>query len=174
MNYGGSAMNQHRQAQLQHILANLSDRGDSKQRKTARELIQAIGTAHDTLTRVSTVFPFKLFPTTVSVDRTKITITERDFFKAGEVLSIRIEDVLNVTANVGPVLGSVKISTRFFNPEKPYVVDKLRRADALKLKRIVQGCLIARQQNIDYSKLPTKDLSKMLDELGKVAPEETV
>lgn len=136
--------------------------------------MDAIGTSHDVLLRIQTVFPFKLFPTILSIDRAKITITERDFFKVGEVLSVRIEDVLNITAHVGPILGSIKIATRFFNPEKPYVIDKLSRPDALKFKRIVQGYLIARQQNIDCTNLPTRDLAKMLDELGKVAPEEKI
>lgn len=164
----------HRQAHMHGRLAKLVEQGGPDQQKAAKELVDVIGSAHDVLLRVQTVFPAKLFPTTISLDRTKVTITERDFMRAGEVLSIRIEDVLNVTANVGPILGSVKISTRFFNPEKPYVVDKLHRRDALKFKRIVQGYLIARQQDIDCSVLPTRDLAKMLDELGKVAPEERV
>lgn len=164
----------HRQAHISPGLSRLIRSGNKEQQEAAEELADAIGTSHDVLLRIRTVFPFAIFPTTLSVDRAKITITERDFFKVGEVLSIRIEDVLNVTAQVGPLLGSVKISTRFFNPEKPYVVDKLARADALKFKRIVQGYLIARQQNIDCSKLPTRELARMLDELGKVAPEEKV
>jgi hypothetical protein len=167
-------MAQHKQAHFSNIVPSLAHHGNPEQQKTAEELVEAIGTSHDILMRAKTVFPFTLFPTTISVDRTKISITERDFFKIGEVLSIRIEDVLNVTATVGPILGSIKIATRFFNPEKPYVVDMLHRSDALKFKRIVQGYLIARQQEIDCSTLPTKELAKMLDELGKVAPEDKV
>jgi hypothetical protein len=167
-------MNQPRQAQIPRIITRLLHNGSESQQKAAGDLVHAIGSSHDVLVRVQTVFPFTIFPTIISVDRTKITITERDFFRAGEVFSIRIEDVLNVTAHVGPILGSIKIATRFFNPEKPYVVDKLKRADALKLKRIVQGYLTARQQNIDTSLLPTRELAAMLDELGKVAREERV
>jgi len=134
----------------------------------------AIGDSHDVLVRIESGFPLTLFPTTLTVDRTKVTITQRDFFKAGEVIAIRIEDVLNVTAHVGPLFGSVKISSRFFNPEKPYIVDKLRRADALRLKRILQGYLLAMQKKIDCSKLSTAELARTLDELGSVAPEERI
>lgn len=167
-------MSNHKHLQLGNLAPNIARSHDPYQKQAAEELVQAIGTSHDVLLRVKTIFPLTLFPSTISVDRTKISITERDFFKAGEVLSIRIEDVLNVTAQVGPFFGSIKIQTRFFNPEKPYVVDKLSRADALRFKRIVQGYLIARQQNIDCSQLPTRELAKMLDELGKVAPEEKI
>lgn len=167
-------MNHQKNMQIGHMAASIAQSQVKEQQKTASELVEAIGTSHDVLLRIQTAFPFTIFPTTLSIDRTKITITQRDFFKAGEVLSIRIEDVLNVTAHVNPILGSIKIVTRYFNPDKPYVVDKLKRADALRFKRILQGYLIARQQNIDCTKLPTTDLAKMLDDIGKVDPEEKV
>lgn len=159
---------------MNSTLSRLTHSADPDKQHTAKELVQAVGTSNDVLIRVQTVFPLTLFPDTITVDRSKITVTQRDFFKAGEVISIRFEDVLNVAAQVGPFFGSVIISTRFFNPDKPYTVYKLRRADALRIKRIVQGYLIAKQQNIDCSALQTKELTSMLDELGKVAPEERV
>lgn len=167
-------MNYPRNQAMHRMLEGMESKHKSEQQKTAEELVDAIGNSRDVLVRAKTVFPFKIFPTIVSVDRTKITITERDMFKSAEVLSIRIEDILNITIHVNPFLGSIKISSRFFNPEKPYVVDCLSRADALRVKRIVQGYLIARQQEIDTSSLPTKELATMLDELGKVAPPDRV
>ncbi len=140
--------------------------------ETEQKLVQAIGDSHDVLARARTVFPLTLFPDTITIDRTKLTITHRDFFRVGEVLSIRIEDILNVTATVGPFFGTVSISTRFFDPAKPYSVARFWRADALKIKRIVQGYLIAKQQEVDCSALTTRELAKKLDELGKVSPEE--
>ncbi len=141
---------------------------DPEKRKVAKELVSTIGDSHDVLFRARTVFPMSLFPDTLSIDRTKITVTHRDFLKSGEVLSISIEDILNVTATVGPLFGSIKIATRFFDPDKPYEIDHFWRADALKIKRIAQGYMIARQKEIDCSVLSTKELVKMLDELGKV------
>src|SRR5476651_308569 len=96
---------------------------DYKKLKTEGELTQVIGNAHDILIRVTTMFPFTIFPDTITIDRTKLTITHREFFKSAEVLSIGIEDILNVAATVGPFFGSVKIHTRFFDPDKPYTVD---------------------------------------------------
>lgn len=61
----------------------------------------------------------------------------------------------------------MKIFTRFFNANKPYMVSFLRRDDALRIKRILQGYIIALQKNIDCSTLPTKELADMLHELGK-------
>lgn len=152
----------------------LGSRHKEQKRQAANELIQVIGDAHETLVSATTVFPFTLFPDTLSIDRTKLTITHRDFFRTAEVLSIRIEDILNITATVGPFFGSVKISTRFYDPDKPYTVDMFTRADALRIKRITQGYLIARRNKVDCSALSTRELTQLLDELGKVSSPEKV
>jgi hypothetical protein len=142
--------------------------------KTERKLVKAIGDAHDVLSRAKTVFPLTLIPDTVTIDRTKLTIARRDFFKIAEVMSIQIEDILNIVANVGPFFGSLQITTRFFDPDKPYIIQHLWREDALKMKRILQGYIIARREGVDCSSLTTPELARELDELGKVAPEERV
>lgn len=70
--------------------------------------------------------------------------------------------------------GAVTILTRFVEPHKPYTIDRFYRADALKIKRIAQGYIIARQKEVDTSALSTQELTHMLDELGKVAQAEKV
>jgi hypothetical protein len=138
-------------------------------RRSAEQLSRAIGAAHEVLCTVTTVFPFTLFPDTVTIDRSKLTVTRRQFFKMADVMTLRIEDVLNVVAHVGPIFGSVEIATRFFSEKKPYRVNYLWRNDALRIKRIMQGYIIALQKKIDCSALATHELATMLDELGKGA-----
>jgi len=132
-----------------------------------RQLTQAISGSHEVLAAATTVFPFTMFPDTITVDRTKLTVTHRTFFSVAEVMSINIEDILNVVANVGPFFGSLVISTRFFDVKKPYKVNWLWREDALKIARIMHGYIIAIQRKIDCTALSTKELASMLDELGK-------
>lgn len=155
---------------LIHTMPALSTNVAERHAAEARqELTQAIVESHKPLFTARTVFPFTLFPDTVVLDRTKLTLTHRTFFWTAEVMSIRIEDVLNVTADVGPLFGSVKIATRFYrseDAEKPYAVNYLWRNDALKIKRIVQGYIIALQREIDCSSLSSSQLAALLDELG--------
>lgn len=131
-----------------------------------QELKDAIAGSQDVLVTATTVFPLELFPDTLTVDRAKLTVTKRRFFAAAEVMSMRIEDVLNTTATVGPFFGSVTIISRVLN-SKPYTVGRFWRKDALRLKRITQGYIIALQRGIDCSSLSTHELSRMLDELGE-------
>lgn len=131
------------------------------------ELQQAIHDSHEIIASADTVFPFTLFPDTVTIDRAKLTIVLRSFFSVAKVMSIRIEDILNVTANVGPLFGSLHIVSRVLNPDKPFDINFLHRADALKMKRIMQGHIIAMQKEIDVSSLNTPELAKMLERLGE-------
>jgi hypothetical protein len=137
---------------------------------TVRRLKEAIGNSQEVLLTATTVFPFTLFPDTVTVDREKISIAHRFFFRVAEVVSMRIEDILNVTADVGPLFGSISVLTRFFDPDKPYTVNYLWREDALRLKRILQGYVIAVQKGIDLSSFSAEELATLLDEFGQGSP----
>jgi hypothetical protein len=135
-----------------------------------RRLKEAIGNSQEVLLTANTVFPFTLFPDTVTVDREKISIAHRFFFRVAEVVSMRIEDILNVTADVGPIFGSISVLTRFFDPDKPYIVNYLWREDALRLKRILQGYVIAVQKGIDLSTFSAEELAMLLNEFGQGSP----
>jgi len=132
----------------------------------AREQLQeVIKGSNEVLATATTAVP--VFSDTLTIDRAKLTVTKRTFFSTAEVMSIRIEDVLNVTAAVGPIFGAIKIVSRVLNTEKPYTINYFWRDDALRLKRVTQGYVIALQRGIDCSSLPTKELSAMLDRLGE-------
>lgn len=148
----------------QRIQPSAAERKEADEAK--EELTQAIQGSQEVLISAKTVFPFTLFPDTVTIDREKITITHRAFFQVSDTVSTRIEDILNVTANVGPFFGSLKVVSRVFSPDKPYRIEMLWRDDALKLKRIIQGYIIARQKEIDVTPLKAKELVDMLDNLG--------
>lgn len=138
--------------------------------QTLRRLRNAVNKADEVLATATTVFPFTLFPDKITIDREKITISHRYFFRVAEMISLRVEDVLHVAANVGPFFGSLRITSRFFDANsraKPYSVNYLWRQDAQRLKRILQGYLIARKSGIDCSKLSTRQLREALDKLGQ-------
>lgn len=132
--------------------------------ETRRELEQAVEGSEDVLASANTVLT--IFPDTLTIDRAKVTVTKRTFFAAGEIVSMRIEDILNVTITMGPFFGIVKIVSRVLN-EKPYSIGKFWRHDAINLKRILQGYVIALQRHIDCSSLPTRELVHELYHLGE-------
>jgi len=130
------------------------------------ELKRVVHKSHEVLAAARTVFLMKLFPDKVVVDRTKITITRRDFFWSSNVVSIRIEDVLNVGCGVGPLFGSITISSRVMNSVDHFEINFLWRNEAMYLKDIIQGYMIAKHNKIDTSQLAKDEMIETLTELG--------
>lgn len=130
------------------------------------DLHKVIKQSHETLASANTVFPMTLFPDTVFVDRTKVTIIRRDFFWSSDTMSIRIEDVLNVSATVGPVFGSLTIASRVMSTIDHFQIRHFWRNDAIYMKRIIQGYVIAQHNKIDTAHLSKQDLIETLLEIG--------
>lgn len=151
------------------LLSGLSLVPKLKHTKKSQELDslkRLVRKSHEVLAGARTVFLIKLFPDDIIIDRTKITIIKRSFFWSSSVISIRVEDVLNVATDVGPLFGSVTIASRVMNSVDHFQISSLWRGDAIFIKHIIQGYVFALQNNVDVSKLPRKELLEMLSELG--------
>lgn len=140
-----------------------AERQEAQQK--AEDLKKIVSQSHEVLMSANTVFPITLFPHTITIDRTKVTITRRDFFWTSDVLSIRVEDVLNVEATVGPLFGALNITGRISGLDH-FKIAHLWRNDALRMKHVIQGYVIAQHNNIDTSHLSRSDLVETLRELG--------
>lgn len=121
--------------------------------------------SHEILFKANTVFPFTLFPDTVTLDREKISFATRFFFSVAKINSVPIRDILSVEADIGPFFGSVHTSSRFFitNPKS---ISWLWRKDAITLQRMLQGYIIAHEQKIDCDDIERDKLIAMLNDLG--------
>lgn len=146
--------------------ANMKQQIEAKKVEKAADLKKIVAQSHEILMSANTVFPFTLFPDTITVDRTKITITRRDFFWSSDVMSIRIEDVLNVAANTGPLFGSLTIASRVMSTVDHFKINLFWRSDAIQLKHMIQGYVIAQHNKIDTAHLSKKELIDTLVELG--------
>jgi hypothetical protein len=130
------------------------------------ELKKVVAHSREVLANAKTVLPF-LFPHEVILDRTKISIIRRNFFWSSDVVSVRIEDTLNVSASVGPLFGSITVTSRVMSSVDHFTIERFWRADAIKLKQIIQGYLIARQNGIRTDHLSCSELVGTLHELGR-------
>lgn len=137
----------------------------TKEAKAIRSIVQR---SHEVLAGARTIpLPINLFPDSIIVDRTKVTITRRTFFWTSQVITTRIEDILAVTSNLGPLFGSLLISTRVMNSTDHYDVNYFWRKDAEYIKQIIQGYVIAQHNSIETKHLDRKELVDTLLELGR-------
>lgn len=134
--------------------------------KGSQKLYEVVLKGHEVLFSADTVFPFTLFPDTVTLDREKLTIIQRTFFRTAKSASSRIKDIQGIDLDVGPFFGSVKVSSRLFTDDHKHI-NFLSRSNAIKLTQLVRGYVIATQEEIDMRKVPKKDLIALLEDLGK-------
>lgn len=137
-----------------------------KKDKDAQDLEEVLVRSNQVLASAKSVFPWTLFPDTIILDRTKLTIIKRDFFMTEDVMSIRIEDILNVSVAVGPIFGSITIATRVMSSTDHFTLGHFLREDVMHLKHMIQGYVIARHNNIACDHLSYDELVHTLRELG--------
>ena len=143
-----------------------ADAKKEQELKEADKLKKLVKRSHQVLASVRTVFPLTLFPDSIVVDRSKVSITYRSFFWSSRVISFQIEDVLNVSCGVGPFFGSLTIASRVMSTVDHFTVDYLWRNDAIFMKHLIQGHIIAKNNRLETDKLSRKELIEMLCDLG--------
>jgi hypothetical protein len=128
-----------------------------------KALKKVIRSANTVLAEASTINPIQ--KTCLILSRTKLVAENRSPFNVASVMSVRVEDVLNANATLGPFFGTVIITAKQTG-DNPHSFGLFWRKDAINLKRTIQGYVIALQQNIDLNALPADELKAMLYELG--------
>lgn len=124
--------------------------------------------SQETLLLANTVFPFVIFRDTIQIDREKLTIVHRSSFRTADIISVQISDILSVQGKVGPLFGSLVLSSKYFI-NSIQTVNFLRRKDVLKFQRLIQGSLIAHHEKIDCSGIEKNQLVALLTDLGQGA-----
>lgn len=121
--------------------------------------------AQDVLFEATTIFPFTLVPDTITLDREKLTIANRFFWKTANITSTPVSEIMSCEANVGPIFGSIHLTFRFF-ADNQRSINFFWREDALNFQRIMHGYIIANRKEVDTSHIPTDELIDLLEELG--------
>jgi len=131
-----------------------------------QKLLDATEKSHEVLFKTDTVFPCDFFPDTVIVDREKLSIINRFFFRVAKITSVPIKDILSVEADVGPFFGSIHLTSRYFFTN-PHSINFLWRKDALELQKLLQGYVIAQEQQINCLNIAKTRLVGLLEDLGQ-------
>lgn len=103
--------------------------------------------SHMLLLRIETVFPFTLFPSSITIDLHKVSVVKRGFMRVKQIITANHEDILSIESDMGPVFAALIITTRFFTPE-PLTINFLRKRDASRARRLINGLLITHKGGI--------------------------
>jgi hypothetical protein len=156
---------------VNHKIKIESQSGRQEERKAEQgpeELLEVTESSQEILYEANTVFPFTLVPDSITLDREKITIAERFFWRTATITSVPVSEVLSAQTSVGPFLGSLHMVFSFF-ADNQKTIKFLWRHDAIELQRMLHGYIIAHKKDINTTTLELEDLKTLLHELGSGA-----
>lgn len=138
-----------------------------KQNNANQKLEDLADKADITLLRVSTVFPFTFFTHDIIIDPYKVNIIFRKFFWSEHIHSIMVKDILDVVVETSIFFATIRIVDQGY-VENSVDIAYLKKADALKVRKIIQGLVIAHRQAVDLSVLTPSNIRDKSEELGQV------
>jgi hypothetical protein len=125
----------------------------------------------DVLFSARTVFPFDLFPDTLTISANKIDIVSSQFFFSNQTTSIPLRDIANVEIQTAPFFATLRIINIRY-PMHPSIIRFLKKNDALKAKNIIDGLLVAMSQGADIAAIEPHRLLSQIETVGKSSVKE--
>lgn len=145
----------------------------AKEEEANRQRLKAITARHDIeLMRTKSIFPFTIFTDTLIIDTTKVTIAKKQLFGTEYITTIPLKDIADVVVQTVMFLAAVTISympqaESGGNKSVDAQIDNLPRKEAIKVKNILKGVLVAKAEEINIANLSPKELAEILQKFGK-------
>lgn len=134
--------------------------------KQLKKLDDLVDGGHAPLLKIQAVFPFDFFPDEIIVDSAKVNIVQRDFFMSEDIHSILIDMIKDVALESGPLFATLKIVPDGY-PGQPLSVRYLKKDEALRARRIIQGLMVGVKRGVDMSKIEHPHLKRNIEAVGK-------
>jgi hypothetical protein len=146
---------------------------EAKQQEQTRHKLENIANRHDIeVLRIKGVFPFDLFPDTLIIDTTKVTIVKSQMFATENIITIPLKDLADVHVQTALFLASLTIaympqasSPGMLKPEEEQIAC-LKRKDVLRAKNILKGIMVAQAEEIDIAKLSPEEVFALIEKVG--------
>ena len=130
-------------------------------RQTLEDMVNS---SNRILASISSVFPWDIFPNTINAEATRLTIIHRQLFSS-QVYSVDNKNISNDFINTGLFLAQLIIVSSTF-AENEVKINKLRKKEAIHLRRIIEGLRMFVEKNIDTTNYTVEELTNKLKELS--------
>ena len=107
--------------------------------------------SEEVLVRARAVFPFAFFPDEISVDKNKVNIINRIFLWSEKIHSIPFEEIGDVIVETGPFFATIRILHLRGLPGGHSELNYLWKNEALHVRKVIQGLILARKDQIDLA-----------------------
>ena len=135
-----------------------------KAEKNRQAVEDMVNNSNRILLKISTVFPLDLFPSTIVVEETRLTIVHRQLFTS-QTHSVDIKNISNILVDSGIFFAQLTVISDNF-VENQIVINRLWKRDATFMRRIIEGLRMFVSKDIDTTDYTVKELVSKLKELS--------
>ncbi len=97
--------------------------------------------------KIYSVFPFDLFPDTISLQKDKIDITHRPFFFTKEVFTVFINDIRTIRITSGPFFATLSFELKgMMEKQNPEPISFLRKKSAQKIRKMALNLCVSQSK----------------------------
>lgn len=132
-----------------------------KNRQTVEDMV---GNSNRILLKVSSVFPWDLFPNSIIVEETRLTIIHRQLFSS-QVHSVNIKDISNIFIDTSILFAQLTIVSDTYI-ENQIIINRLWKKEAILIRRLIEGLRMFVAKDIDTTAYKVEELVNKLKELS--------
>jgi hypothetical protein len=118
------------------------------------------------LFQAKSVFPFSLFPDKILIYPTKVDVVIGEFFRSNYTKTFFIQDIGGAEIITTPFMASVKITGNKMGGD-PILVPNFRRKDAIRVKEVIDGLLVAHKREHELKEIKSKEAVPHLRKAGE-------
>lgn len=133
-----------------------------------QELDALVEKSGKVLFEIRSIFPFDFFPDRVIITEEKVSVIQKNFFFSETVRSVLSKDIASVSCDTNLIFAKLLIIDRLFT-HSPIIIRFLRKRDALKARRLIQGMIVSTHQNIEIAKVNIPNIGEKLEAIGRAA-----
>lgn len=142
-------------------------RGLAKKSETDRQTLEGmVNNSNRVISKVSSVFPWDFFPTTITLEDTRLTIIYRQLFSS-QIYSVDLKDISNVLLERGILFATIIIISKTF-VHNDIRIGTLWKEDGVLLRRLIEGLRMLEKEKIDTTQYTVVKLVEKLKELSTV------
>lgn len=146
--------------------------------KTEMQQIEIATPTSRLLLQIEDHFPLDPWPDLLIIDEIKVSLVYKRPFSSGNVQSVLIKDITDVSIGGNPLWSALSITGGDFKGS-PAAVDKstfgkgplkmrfLNKAEGAKARRLILGLMILNARKVDTSKMPVTEVVQRAEELGR-------
>lgn len=134
----------------------------NKEALDRQEINDLVQKSNRCIITISSLFPWDFFPTTMSVEESRITFIFRQFLSS-QSHSVEIKDISNVFIESSPFFASLQVVSRTFI-QNDIKISHLNRNKANKARMIIEGLRTFAEHNINTSNYEIDELIAKIEE----------